>query len=293
MSRLLVTGASGFLGWHICREAIRQGWQVGAVKQSNQVGVEGVTELSVDLRERGQVERVFREFSPDAVIHAAALANPNICEQQPVLSYAVNVDATAFVCELCADIPLIFTSTDLVFDGEHAPYSEEDAVGPLMVYGRHKVEAENIVRKNSHGLVCRMPLMFGMRGDKPAGFTGPWFAKLERGEKLTLFVDEYRTPVGGQDAARGLLIALNSGIVGTLHIGGPDRISRYEFGLAFCEAFGFSQELIEPVPQNSVSMPAPRARDVALDSSRAFALGYDPARVTDPGELRWMLGRKC
>jgi len=274
--RLLVSGGSGFLGWNVCVTALSQGWRVTAVRHNNPVLIQGVDEYECDLREQDSVAQMISAVRPDAVIHAAALANPNSCETQPQDSYAANVTATCNLSKLCADagIPMVFTSTDLVFDGEHAPYAEDSATAPLMVYGRHKVEAENAVLA-AGGIVCRMPLMFGRRDSVPAGFIGPWFDKLAAGESLTLFVDEYRTPVSGGVAARGLLLGLaelSGGAV--LHLGGPQRISRYDFGLLFCKVFGFDAALIEPVPMNSIRMAAPRARDVALDSSRAFALGY-------------------
>jgi dTDP-4-dehydrorhamnose reductase len=136
-----------------------------------------------------------------------------------------------------------------------------------------------VLERAAKGLVCRMPLMFGGRAGKPASFIGPWFEKLTNGEELTLFDDEFRTPVSGTTAAAGLLLGVESGVNGVLHLGGAERISRYEFGVKFCNVFKFSPDLIKEVACDSIKMAAPRSRNVALDSRRAFALGYNPGTI--------------
>jgi len=269
-------------------EAVSRGWDVVGVCFSRFVEIAGVDVRVLDLCDAVHVRSFLDDLKPDAVIHAAAMANPNVCELQPALSEAVNVDAVCSLAQWCgsAGVPLVFTSTDLVFDGEAAPYSESDAVCPISVYGRHKAAAEEAVLKYApKGLVCRMPLMFGYRAGMPASFIGPWLKNLKSGEELTLFDDEFRTPVSGAAAAAGLLLGLESGAAGTVHLGGAERISRYDFGLKFCEVFGCSADLMKAVPSDSVKMAAPRSRDVALDSSRAFALGYAPGTVEEQLEM--------
>jgi len=281
--KLLVTGVSGFLGWHICQAALAS-WDVVGTYNQNATVIDGVDTVALDLRDGGRIADFLDEIRPDAIIHAAALSLPNACELQPELSEKINIDATRSLSEWCgsAGVPMLFTSTDLVFDGEHAPYSEDDAVAPISVYGRHKVVAEKAILENvSNGLVCRMPLMFGYRNGRPASFIGPWLEKLRNGERLNLFEDESRTPVDGKSAAEGLLLALESGWSGTLHFGGRESISRYEFGLKFAKKFGVSPDSITATKIADIKMASPRARDVSLDSNNAFVLGYNPGTIDE------------
>ena len=281
--KLLITGVSGFLGWHICQAGLKS-WDVIGTYNQNATQIDGVDVRCLDLCDSAGVIEFLDEVKPDAIIHAAAMSQPNACEVQPEHSAAVNIGATGCLAEWCgsAGIPMLFTSTDLVFDGEHAPYDEEVAVDPISVYGRYKVEAEKVVLENvSNGLVCRMPLMFGYRDGKSASFIGSWLDKMRSGDSLTLFDDEFRTPVSGNCAAEGLLLALESGWRGTLHFGGNESISRYEFGLKFADTFGVSAGLISAVKIADIKMASPRARDVSLDSSKAFALGYDPGTIDE------------
>jgi len=279
---LLVTGASGFLGWHICRAA-SAAWNVIGVYHAHETSIEGVATQRLDLRARDLHDTLTR-LQPAAVIHAAAFSQPNLCERSPDESEAVNVTATGNLAEWCGQhgVPLVYTSTDLVFDGRHPPYKEDDATCPISVYGRHKVAAEQTVLELApQSAVCRLPLMFGDRGGEPASFIGPWIDMLRRREPLSLFVDEFRTPVSGATAARGLMLVLTAGVTGTFHLGGSERISRHAFGLKLAEVFGLPADSIRASRLAEVQMAAPRSPDVSLDSSKAFALGYSPGTIDE------------
>ncbi|WP_448597274.1 SDR family oxidoreductase [Thermoleptolyngbya sp.] len=280
---LLITGISGFLGWHLY-QATRASWTVYGTYQTRPVSFADANVRSLDLTDFAALKQAFADIRPDAVIHTAALSQPNVCQTQPDLSRRINVLASLDLAGLCADagIPFVFTSTDLVFDGHHAPYREADPVCPVSLYGEQKAEAEaGILSRYPNAAVCRMPLMFGHAPTAPS-FLQPFLQKLRDGETLRLFTDEFRTPISGRDAAKGLLLALEK-VQGLVHLGGPERLSRYDFGLLMARAFDLSTDAICPCKQADVPMPAPRPPDVSMDSSYAFSLGYAPGGVL--GEL--------
>ncbi len=277
---LLVTGASGFLGWHVCRVAALS-WNVVGTYCTHATSIDGVAMHRLDLT-GGELTAFLNDLQPDTIVHAAALSQPNACESDPVASERVNVVSTQNIAEWCGkhDVPMVFTSSDLVFDGQHAPYDEASATEPASIYGRHKLAAEEaVLSRVPAGVVCRLPLMFGDRDGAPASFIGPWLERLAKGEALTLFEDEIRTPVSGMVAANGLLLALSKGARGILHLGGGERISRYAFGLKLAEIFGLSATAIQKAKICDIKMSAPRPPDVSLDSGKAFALGYAPGTL--------------
>ncbi|MGF1482108.1 MAG: SDR family oxidoreductase [Cyanophyceae cyanobacterium] len=276
MQKLLVTGASGFLGWHLCRRATDQ-WQVIGTTWRQRVEIPGVCLIRVDLRHFKTLQELFAHVQPAAVIHTAAMSKPNACQQSPEAAYSINVTASLNLARLCAEarIPVVFTSTDLVFDGHNPPYSETAPVSPLNIYGEQKVAAEQgILKRSPRAVICRLPLLFGAATPSASSFMQPLVAALKAGQELRLFTDEFRTPVSAATAADGLLLALNT--QGILHLGGKDRVSRYQFGCLIAEVFGLSQANISPCRQRDIPMAAPRAADVSLDSSKAFSLGYRP-----------------
>ena len=210
------------------------------------------------------------------------------------------MEATTLLSELCAEanhgrgLPLAFTSTDLVFDGAGSLYAEDAPTSPVSLYGEHKVLAEQAVlsRHPEGGLVCRLPLLYGRSEPGAACFLDGFLACARRGEPLRLFKDEFRSPANAVDVARGLVLLLERKARGIMHLGGPERLSRLDFGQRLktaLDAQGLGPCLrIEPARQADAPMAAPRPRDVSLASSRARALGFAPATVAQalPGVLQ-------
>jgi dTDP-4-dehydrorhamnose reductase len=277
--KLFITGASGFLGWHLCKVA-QLDWDVYGAVNCNPLDCPGITVLPINLTDQHALKGLMKKLRPDAVIHAAALSRPNDCQRNPEESFAVNVQASLNLADYCSalEIPCVFTSTEQVFDGFNPPYAETEIVSPINLYGEHKVMAEEGMRsRNPRTIVCRMPLMFGVTPHAPS-FLQSFVSTLQAGKGLKLFTDEVRTPVSGQAAAQGILLALKQG-PSCLHLGGTERISRYDFGKVLAKVLGCSEALLQACEQADVPMTAPRPADVSLDSSLAFKLGYCPDSI--------------
>ena len=290
MKKLLITGASGFLGWNLCQLA-KPEWDVYGTYFSHPVeSMSGVTMLKVDLRFQ-ELKHLFSDLQPAAVIHTAAQSRPNFCQSHPEESHSINVTASCDIAGLSADleIPCIFTSTDLVFNGLNPPYKETDPVCPVNIYGEQKVMAENgMLSRYPATAICRMPLMFGMATPTAISFIQSFVQTLQEGKELSLFTDEFRTPVSGKTAAQGLLLALEK-VQGRIHLGGKERISRYDFGCLMVEVLQLPAANLKACRQADVKMAAPRPSDVSLDSSKAFELGYEPLAIRQ--ELESLLDR--
>lgn len=290
MKKLLITGASGFLGWNLCQIA-KQEWDIYGTSFSHAIEIPDITSLKVDLRDFEELKRIFQEIQPDAVIHTAAQSSPNICQSNPEESQAINVTASCNIAGLCADysIPCAFTSTDLVFNGLNAPYKETDSVSPVNLYGEQKVMAEEgMLERYPMTALCRMPLMFGVAVPPAQSFMQPFIQTLREGKELSLFTDEFRTPASGTTAAKGLLLALEK-VNGRIHLGGKERMSRYDFGQLLVEVFELPSEGLKGCRQADVKMAASRPPDVSLDSSMAFDLGYAPLSLRE--ELEALRGK--
>lgn len=282
MKKLLITGASGFLGWHLC-ELAKQEWEIYATYFSHEIKIDDVKTQKVNLTDFVELKQIFSEIQPDAVIHTAALSQPNYCQNHPEESHAINVTASYNIAGLCADksIPCVFTSTDLVFDGLNAPYQETDSVNPVNLYGEQKVLAEQEMLKcYPMTAVCRMPLMFGNATPTATSFIQGFIQTLKSEKELNLFIDEFRTPVSGKTAANGLLIALEK-VNGIIHLGGKERMSRYDFGRILVEIFQLPSTGLKAGRQKDVKMAAPRPADVSLNSEKAFSLGYQPLSIKE------------
>ncbi|HLJ97340.1 MAG TPA: SDR family oxidoreductase [Gemmataceae bacterium] len=268
--RLLLTGASGQLGGYLLREIVSRELPVVAWSGSRTGRLFGVELQPVDLADPAQTVAAFRQAAPTAVIHAAAIAAITECRRDPARAQRVNTHATAVLADLAeqAGARFLLVSTDLVFDGEKGWYREADAPCPLSMYGRTKAAAETPVVGIQRSLVVRLSLLFG------PGIVGrPYFfdeqvAAIREGRPITLFRDEWRTPVSLATGARALVALVQSDVGGILHLGGPERLSRWEMGQRLAAFLGVEPSGIEAGLRSSVPAAEPRPRDTSLDSSR-------------------------
>ncbi|MEM8638036.1 MAG: SDR family oxidoreductase [Cyanobacteria bacterium P01_G01_bin.54] len=283
LPRLLITGASGFLGWNLAQIAQRH-WQVLGTYHRNPVAIAGVEMQPLDCTQKGAIIQLLNTTQPDAVIHTAALSKPNACAQNPALSYPLNVTTPVEWALCCAErqIPMVWTSTEAVFDGLNPPYREASPPCPINLYGEHKAQAEQrILAQAPMTAICRLPLMFGAAPPTAPGFIQFFLQTLRSGQTVNLFSDEYRMPISAATAARGLLLALKKNVSGILHLSGSERLSRYEFGRLMADVWSLPHEQLQPCRQADVPMAAQRPRDLHLNNDRAIALGYQTQSVRE------------
>jgi dTDP-4-dehydrorhamnose reductase len=267
--RVLVTGASGQLGSYLLHE-LQGRVELVAWSGSRRGDLLGVALLPVDLTISQAILAAFRAARPDVVIHSAALARIADCHRDPARAQQINVAATAALVEECArsGARLVFVSTDLVFDGERGGYREDDRPAPLSVYGRTKRDAEELVRAAPRCIVARLSLLYGPSLNGRTSFFDEQTTALRTGQSVTLFTDEWRTPLDLTTAARALAALAASDVTGVLHIGGPERLSRFEMGVRLAASLGADAPVIVGATRDSVPSPEERPRDTSLDSSR-------------------------
>ena len=272
-----ITGISGFLGNQFVQMENKNFRLVGTYhSKSNRLP--GIETHHLDIQNKEEVKALIELVKPDMLVHLAALSNSNFCEKNEDLSFSVNVLGSENIARICQsqNIPFLFTSTDLVFDGEQAPYTPAVIPKPICIYGKHKIEAEQkILSIYPEAIIARCPLMYGFAG-VAANFLSSWVATLRKGESIGAFTDEFRTAVSGAAAVEGILLLLEKQVEGIWHLGGKERSSRYDFAMQVAEVFGLNKALIEALKQKDIPMPAARPADVSLDSSASFALGYNP-----------------
>lgn len=282
MDKLLVTGLSGFLGWHISNEALKK-YKVYGTVYKNLPNSANIKQIPCNLSNRDEIDSLFKGLSPDLVIHTAAISQPAICENNPTLSDIVNKEVPIYLASKCQKnkIPFIFTSSDMVFDGNHAPYDEKSPKKPKNIYGKHKSIAEEcILQIYPDAAVCRMPLMFGPKSPFSESFIQPIVNNLKNSIKSFYFSDEYRTPISAWDVSDFFLNHIGT-FSGILNLGGDEKVSRFDFSLKVCAIGEYSKSLINSNSQNDVQLPAPRPKDLTMNNSLAKSKGFKPKKLEE------------
>jgi len=284
---LLITGASGALGWTLARRLAPR-CRVTGTYFSHQRVPGGVAPVHLNLADPANVDEVIEAHHPQVIVHAAAMTNPDECEHDPGTATAVNVEGSARLAALAAGLgaKVIFISTDLVFDGARGAYAETDGARPLSLYGQTKLEAEGAVLDVAGAAVMRSSLIYGWGSPTSGTFLSGFYAALSAGDKMRLFTDQMRNPVLEDDLADAVILAIERDLEGLYHVGGPEAVSRFDFGSAACEVFGLDGDLIEPILMSEFEYVASRPLDSTLDISRfASATGFEPLGVA-PGLIR-------
>jgi dTDP-4-dehydrorhamnose reductase len=283
MLDFLITGAGGNLGSVVLGELERAGASaLGLSSAGGPRPVQGAVR-PLELCDAAATERLLRELRPRQVLHLAALSAPLEVLRDPVAAARINVDVPARLAALCAELDarFVFASSDLVFAGDAAPYTESAEPRPLSVYGAQKLAAERaVLAANPGALLARLPLLYGLPEVRRApSFFLHMTRQLRDGAKLALFSDELRTPLDYPSASAALRCVAESTLSGAMHLGGPESVSRLELGVELARVLGCQPAQIEPISLREVSLPEPRPPNVSLVSERyARAFGAAPGR---------------
>ncbi len=246
--KILVTGVNGQLGYDVMNELAKR-------------GIEGVgTDVdNMDVTDAAACERVIKEVGPDAVMHCAAYTAVDAAEDNVELCRKINGEGTRNIAVVCRelDIPMMYISTDYVFDGQGTrPWEPDDERHPLNVYGQTKYEGELAVEELlDKYFIVRIAWVFGVNGKN--------FIKTmlrlgkERG-KVSVVDDQIGSPTYTYDLARLLVDMIQTDKYGRYHATNEGLCSWYEFA---CEIFKKAgMDSVEVTPVTSAEYPAKAAR---------------------------------
>ena len=291
--RVLVTGATGYLGQFVAARCARAGAEVArAARRAGGAG-RGPGEFRVDVASGEGLAELGRAFGrPDVVVNLAALSQPRACEADPAAAAAVNVPSALldWLGDSLRDVLFVHASTDQVYPGERACSLEGDAARPVNAYGRTKAAAEGEIRRRApRHVILRSSIIFGPEPPVPVGrpLFVQWIAgELRAGRRADFFEDEFRSPIYVRDweevVARLLDLWRGGGEVpcGTFNLGGPERLSRVDMAAAVARVLGADPALVRacpapPAAERGVASPA----DISMLSTAledALGLRFTP-----------------
>ncbi len=263
--RVLVTGVKGQLGHDVMNELAKRGYE----------GI-GVDVEEMDITDAEAVRRVMEETRPDKVVHCAAWTAVDAAEDQTEICRRVNVDGTENIAGMCGelDIPMIYLSTDYVFDGQGTrPWEPDDpVVQPLNVYGQTKYEGELAVQKYTDKYyIVRIAWVFGVNGKN---FIKTMLNLGKTHDTLTVVDDQVGTPTYTYDLAALLVDMLEKEEYGIYHAtNGGGYISWYDFAVEIFRQAGMKVN-VKPVTSAEYPAKAKRPSNSRMEKKKLEEHGF-------------------
>ena len=264
--KVLVTGAKGQLGTDLMNELKKQGLE----------GL-GVDVEEMDITDADVCEQVISAAGADAVIHLAAYTAVDAAEDNVELCRRINGEGTRNVALACkhAGVPMMYISTDYVFDGQgNRPWEPDDQRDPLNVYGQTKYEGELAVEELvEHYFIVRIAWVFGVAGNN--------FIKTmlrlgkERGA-VSVVDDQIGSPTYTYDLARLLVDMIQTDRYGRYHATNEGLCSWYEFAKEIFRQAGMTEVTVTPVSSEAYPARATRPKNSRMNRQKLVDQGFEP-----------------
>jgi dTDP-4-dehydrorhamnose reductase len=279
--KVALIGASGLLGravaselgsvtrWQVVRTAFRHG---------------DANTVTLDIRDEKAVREFIADQAPDAIVVAAAERRPDVCENDPALARALNVDALRFIASAARAIGswVLSISTDYVFDGARPPYRPDDAPNPLNAYGRSKLDGEQaLLDSGVRSCVLRLPLLYGPVndwGESAVTSLTPAIVESARGSAPAL-MDAWamRYPTFTPDVAvviRQLLERheIGESVTGVRHWSGDEPMSKFDIAQSIARVLNIDAQITAQTTPIDAT-PRPQNCHLASDALEVLKIG--------------------
>jgi len=259
MKKILITGAKGMLGQDLCPLLKQNGYQVIETDVDN-----------LNITNFNQSEYVIKYYNPDFVVHCAAYTNVDMAEQDPKTAFLINAQGTENIAKICADkdIPIIYISTDYVFNGEACePYLPTDERSPLGIYGQSKADGEIAIEKYCKKYyIVRTSWLYGHKGKN---FVETIIDLAQKMPELKVVNDQIGCPTWTVDLAEFILSLIKEKKpYGIYQFCGSGKTSWHEFA---CEALNLLEiaTKIKPCTSDEFPRPAKRPNYSVMDNAGA------------------------
>lgn len=269
MARLLFTGASGLLGINLAQEAMLAHDIIG-VDRGKLVNAPFKV-LKADLSDSSSISSLLDQVRPAWLINCAALADLDLCENDPERARTLNTDLPAQLAKECKSrgISMVHISTDAVFDGQGSGfYTEQDTPNPLNVYAKTKLDGELAVAAENPSAIIARVNFYGWSLGGRRSLAEFFFNNLSTGKSMSGFTDAIFCPMLVNHTARILLKMLEQGLTGLYHLVGPHSMSKYQFGVELARKFGLKESEIAPRSIHTSNLTAKRSHNLSLSTHK-------------------------
>ena len=275
--KILITGSNGMLGSMLYGELVKDtSYQVAGmdITKSARRRIKPGTFATCDITDCKKLKGAIKSINPDFIIHAACYTDVDGCELDKEKAEEINSLGTRYVAEAASEnkSTLMYISTDFVFDGRKtSPYKEDDATGPINVYGESKLKGEKHVieiMKNDF-FIIRTSWLYGPDGKN---FIDTVLNNAKKKEPLKIVSDQFGSPTYTLDLTNAIIKIIktyekNKEVCGTYHITNSDDCSWYKLAEKILELASIYPDKIIPLLSIELDRPAERPLMSILDNS--------------------------
>lgn len=271
LHKVLIVGGNGFVGGRLWQVGVNLGHTVAVLDRLEQCKIEGCAYYRCDISRYDEVEEACAAFRPNLVINVAAIADIDVAQQQQSLAYAVNVTGAKNCARAAKKVGAGYVcfSSDAVFSGAGAPYTEQSLPSPVNYYGETKRLAEEaVLTENPNAIVLRPSLILGLPIAKGNSFIASMLRRIDENQNVVCPVREIRTPIDVFTLAEAIYELYEINFRGLLHLGATESIDRYSLAKLIAQKAGREGGVIVPLDASDPTK-APRHEQGILDVQKA------------------------
>ncbi len=288
--RILITGSNGLLGQKLVGQLSKNeklSFLATSKGENRNPSCPSENYSSLDITNSDEVLKTITAYSPDYIIHTAAITNVDYCELNQLECERVNVGGTKNLFESSKKIGahFLFLSTDFVFDGEEGNYKETDHPNPLSIYAESKRDGELLLIQSNYSnwSIARTIIVFGEGQNLSRSNIVLWAREsLSLGKTLNIIDDQFRSPTWADDLAWGCIQICEQNRKGIYHLSGPETMSIYELVIRIGRFFKLDTSSINRTDSSSLNQAAKRPPKTGFDLSKSKKdIGYQPKTLEE------------
>lgn len=264
MKKVMITGCAGLLGQYLCKNFVEKYEIIGVYNQTHPQ-LKNINLQRINLSKTDEIKRALDQYNPDIIINTAGLTSVDECESNPQLATQLNtlIPKNLVTCLENSSSKLIHISSDHLFSGDEANYSEDSKVFPLNNYAKTKIEGEYEVQKNNHSLILRTNF-YGGHNHQKMSFSTWIYSELKKENYINVIDDVFFTPISVCGFEQNIKLLIDSNLKGIYNIAGSERISKYDFAHKLADTFNLSKKFIVKSKLDHLNLKAKRPREMSL-----------------------------
>lgn len=265
MNNILVTGSTGQLGSDVVKELLKRGYSTLSPNRSE-----------FNLCSEDSIRNYILNSNCEAIVHCAAYTQVDKAEDEKDLCIKINATATKHIvkCAKILDIPMIYISTDYVFDGtKDGEYTENDETNPINIYGESKLAGEKYVQEIlDKYYIVRTSWVFNINGKN---FIETMLRLSKANNQLSIVNDQIGSPTYTKDLSRLLVDMLETSKYGLYHATNEGYCSWYEFANTIFKLANINID-IKAINSNEYASRAKRPLNSKLSKDKLIEYGFKP-----------------